>query len=508
MNKLKILYLEDSDFDVEIVRYLFEQEKINFHLLQVRNREDYIEQLEEFNPDVILANFSMRSFDGIEALYIIREKNQDIPVIYLSGILGEENVIEVLKSGATDYVLKHRLGRLIPAVQRALLEKREKTKRMHAEKLIQKYDFIFNTSRSMITLIDRQYIYGAVNDAFCRAHKLDRDKIIGQSISRIWGHEVFEKNIKRNFDESFSDEVVRYQASFKVPEYGLRCFEVTFHPYKEYGHEVTHTVVDTMDITEWQKPDAFQHAQRMITIGTLAGGIAHDFNNILATIIGHTEIAMEDLPKEHSTFHDLEQILKASNRAKELTDKILSFSIQMEPKTEPVNMVSHIQDTIRMLEGSIPEKIKIVTDIKEKCPPVLADPSHIHQVILNICTNAFYAMREKGGTLNISMENQEVNDNFVKIYPNIRKGKYVRTDFRDTGTGMRQDIVKKIFEPFFTTKPTGEGTGLGLSVVHGLIKNMKGEILVESKSGKGSTFSVLLPVSKTRPVKKSSSNVK
>ena len=625
MNGLKILYLEDSEFDVEIVRYLFEQEKIEFNLQQVRNREDFLRQLEDFKPDIILVNFSLRSFEGIEALHIVREKNPVLPVIFLSGILGEENVIEVLKSGATDYVLKHRLGRLIPAVHRALNENHEIAKRIQVEKLIQKYDFIVNSSRSMFTLIDRQYVYEAVNDAFCRAHDLIRDEIIGKSLSKLWGNEVFEKYIKKNFDQSFSDNVVRYQAWFKVPKYGLRCFEVTFYPYKELGQDVTHTVVETIDITDRQKADALQkmlytaieqaaeivcvtdsegiieyvnsaylkvtgyklkeligksykimltkehpdefydqisesisrennwrgnmkirkkngdpvevyssispvrnskgeiiqhvtvqrditdetriqnylqHVHRMETIGTLAGGIAHDFNNILATIIGHTEIAMEDLQKENPSFHDLEQILKASNRAKDLVNKILSFSRQMEPKIEAVNIGSQIQDTIRMLEGSIPEKIKIKTNLNEKCPPVLADPSHIHQIILNICTNSFYAMRKKGGTLYISLQNQQLDDNFIRIYSNIRKGKYVRIDFRDTGTGMKQDIVKRIFEPFFTTKPVGEGTGLGLSVVHGLIKNMKGEILVESKPGKGSTFSVLLPVSKIRQVRK------
>jgi PAS domain S-box-containing protein len=625
MNGLKILYLEDSEFDVEIVRYLFEQEKIKFNLQQVSNREDYLRQLEDFKPDIILVNFSLRSFEGIEALHIVREKNPEMPVIFLSGILGEENVIEVLKSGATDYILKHRLGRLIPAVHRALHENREKAKRIQAEKLIHKYDFIVNVSRSMFTLVDRQYVYEDVNDAFCRAQDLIRDEIIGKSLSKLWGNEVFEKYIKKNFDQSFSDNIVRYQAWFKVPKYGLRCFEVTFYPYKELGRDVTHTVVETIDITDRQKADALhkmlytaieqaaeivcvtdsegiieyvnsaylkvtgyklkeligkrfkimltkehpdefydqisesisrennwrgnmkirkkngdpvevyssispvrnskgeiiqhvtvqrditdetriqnylQHVHRMETIGTLAGGIAHDFNNILATIIGHTEIAMEDLQKENPSFHHLEQILKASNRAKDLVNKILSFSRQMEPKIEAVNIGSQIQDTIRMLEGSIPEKIKIKTNLNEKCPPVLADPSHIHQVILNICTNAFYAMRKKRGTLYISLQNQQLDDNFIRIYPNIRKGKYVRIDFRDTGTGMKQDIVKRIFEPFITTKPVGEGTGLGLSVVHGLIKNIKGEILVESKPGKGSTFSVLLPVSKIRPVRK------
>jgi two-component system cell cycle sensor histidine kinase/response regulator CckA len=503
MNGLKILYLEKSEFDVEIVKYIFKRENIEINLKQVTNRKDYIRQLNDFKPDIILANFLQPSFECIEALQTVRETDPDIPFIFLSGIMGEENAIEVIKSGATDYVLKHRLSRLVPAIRRALLEAREKAKRIEAEKLKQKYDFIVNASRSMFTLIDRQYIYEAVNDAFCRAHKLVRIEIIGKSPAQIWGKQVFEKYIKKNLEQCFLDDVVRYQAWFKVPKFGLRCFEVTFYPYKEYGQDVTHTVVDTMDITdETRLQNYLQRAQRMETIGTLAGGIAHDFNNILATIIGYTDIAMQDLPREHTSFRDLEQILKASNRAKDLVNKILTFSRQMESKTESVSLSSYIQDTVRMLEGSIPEKIKIRTSLDPVCPPVMADPSHLHQIIMNICTNAFYAMRKKGGYLHITLKSLNVDDKFLSKYPNLRKGKYVRMDFRDTGIGIKQDLLERIFEPFFTTKPVGEGTGLGLSVVHGLVKNMNGEILVESKPGKGSTFSVLLPAGKTHMSKK------
>jgi PAS domain S-box-containing protein len=627
MDGLKILYLEESEFDVEIVKYIFKREHIDINLKQVSNKKDYIRQLKDFRPDLVLANFSQPSIECIEALHIVRKTDPDMPFIFLSGIMGEENAIEVIKSGATDYVLKHRLSRLIPAIRRALLEAREKAKRIHAEKLKQRYDFIVNASRSMFTLIDRKYIYEAVNDAFCRAHKKARREIIGKSIAQIWGKNVFEKFIKKNFEKSFSDNVVRYQAWFEVPESGLRCYEVTIYPYKEYEQDVTHAVVDTMDITDRQKAEAqqallyaaieqsaeivcitnakgiieyvnssylvatgyesrdllgksyeimlskeysdkffneiikiinrenlwrgnmnilkkngksleaytsispvrnamgeiinfvavqrditdeirlqnyLQRAQRMETIGTLAGGIAHDFNNILATIIGYTDIAMQDLPKDHSSFHDLEQILKASNRAKDLVNKILTFSRQMESKTESVSLVSYIQDTVRMLEGSIPKKIKIKTSLDSECPQVIADPSHLHQIIMNICTNAFYSMQKKGGYLYIKLKCQIVDDKFLSKYPNLRKGKYARMDFRDTGTGIKHDIIERIFEPFFTTKPVSEGTGLGLSVVHGLVKNMNGEILVESKSGKGSTFSVLLPAGKTRRVKKKS----
>jgi len=625
MNGIKIIYLEDSEFDVEIVRYLFEQEKIEFNLKHVRNREDFIRVFEDFRPDIILANISVPSFEGIEALNIIREKNTDVPVIFLSGILGEENVIEVLKNGATDYVFKHRLSRLIPAVRRALLELQEKTRRIQAEEAFReseaRYRMLFDHSIEAIILEKDKKIHtcnSTTLDFFLESSKniinhsvldfspevqvdgiasekklvnfrkeaLDGNLVVfdwllelhdGSQIDTEIGlsyfklgtdefyqyfiHDVSEKKkadamqkiLYTSIEQSAeivcitdSEGIIEYVntaylnvTGYKLKELIGKSFKVMLtkeHPEEFYdqisgsiarennwrgnmkirrkdgkslevyssispvrnstGGIIKHVAVQRDITDETRIQNYLQRAQRLETIGTLAGGIAHDFNNILATIIGHTEITMEDLPKDHPSFHDLEQILKASNRAKDLVNKILSFSRQMEPKIEAVNLGSFIQDAIRMLEVSVPKKITIKTKLDKKCPPVLVDPSHIHQVILNICTNAFYAMRKKGGTLSISVENQEVDDDFVKKYPNIRKGKYVRTDFKDTGIGMKQDNMERIFEPFFTTKPVGEGTGLGLSVVHGLIKNMRGEILVESKPGKGSTFSILLPESK------------
>jgi len=324
----------------------------------------------------------------------------------------------------------------------------------------------------------------------------------------------YEIMLSKEYSDKFFNEIIKiinrenlWRGNMNILKKNGKSLEAytSISPVRNAMGEIINFVAVQRDITdEIRLQNYLQRAQRMETIGTLAGGIAHDFNNILATIIGYTDIAMQDLPKDHSSFHDLEQILKASNRAKDLVNKILTFSRQMESKTESVSLVSYIQDTVRMLEGSIPKKIKIKTSLDSECPPVIADPSHLHQITMNICTNAFYSMQKKGGYLYIKLKCQIVDDKFLSKYPNLRKGKYARMDFRDTGTGIKHDIIERIFEPFFTTKPVSEGTGLGLSVVHGLVKNMNGEILVESKSGKGSTFSVLLPAGKTRRVKKKS----
>jgi PAS domain S-box-containing protein len=627
MNGIKVLYLEDSEFDVEIVRYLFEQEKIEFKLRHVNNREDFIESLEDFKPDIILANISIPGFEGIEVLNIVRKRSLELPMIFLTGILGEEHVIEVLKNGATDYILKHRLGRLIPAVRRALLEIDEKINRIKAEKSLHeieaRYNMLFEHSNEAIILEKDNSIY-VCNPTAADFFLESRDNMTGRSLldfapklqadgtassTRLAGYRKTAKKVnlavfdwvlklrdgshidteidltyfKLGGDEFYqyfihdiserkkaddmqkmlytaieqsaeivcitgADGVIEYVNSsyLKVTGYKMKDligkkFEImlayenpdelyvqimesfkrennwrgnmtirkkdgqrlevysSVSPVRGSSGEIIKYVAVQRDISdETRIQNYLQRTQRLETIGTLAGGIAHDFNNILATIIGHTEMALEDLSKDCPSAHDLEQILKAANRAKDLVNKILSFSRQMEPKIEAVNVGPFIQDVVRMLEGSIPKKISIKTKLDIKCPPVLVDPSHVHQVILNLCTNAFYAMRKKGGNLFISIENEIVDDAFVKKFPNIKKGKYVRADFRDTGVGMKQEVVERIFEPFFTTKPVGEGSGLGLSVVHGLVKNMKGEILVESKPGKGSTFSLLLPAGKAK----------
>ena len=255
MKTLRILYLEDTDYDVDLVKEYLEEDEIVYDLIHVKTKEDFIKALKEEELHIILADFSLPSFDGLEALDITQQLISDIPFIIISGVMGEELAIEALKSGATDYVLKQRLSRLVPSISRALLEANERTTRLRAENERSKYDFIVNASKSMFTLVDRNYTYEAVNDAFCKAHNLIRDEVLGKTLIEVWGEDSFDKYIRKNFDDSFENNVVRYQAWFEVPSRGMRCFEVTFYPYKEEGDNVTHTVVDTMDVTDKQKAE-------------------------------------------------------------------------------------------------------------------------------------------------------------------------------------------------------------------------------------------------------------
>ncbi|MBF0551429.1 MAG: PAS domain S-box protein, partial [Deltaproteobacteria bacterium] len=240
--------------------------------------------------------------------------------------------------------------------------------------------------------------------------------------------------------------------------------------------------------------DQLRQAQKMEAIGSLAGGIAHDFNNILAPIIGYTEMVLAELPKQSSRHHDLSQVLRAANRAKELVKQILMFSrMGGEQEMLPIELSPMIKESLKLLRASIPTTIEIRQNIVAKTTSALADATQIHQVLINLCTNAAHAMREHGGVLEIGLSEADFDTDTAAGYPELSPGPYLRLTVSDTGHGMDQATIERIFEPYFTTKEAGEGTGFGLAVVHGIVKRHQGAIMVYSEPGKGSTFSVYLP---------------
>jgi len=236
-----------------------------------------------------------------------------------------------------------------------------------------------------------------------------------------------------------------------------------------------------------------QQAQKMEAIGTLAGGIAHDFNNILSAIIGYTEIALDDVKKETLLHNNLQEVFKAGKRAKNLVKQILTFSRRSEQELQQLQVKYLAKDALKLLRASLPTTIEIRQDIQSDSF-VLADPTQIHQVLMNLCTNAGFALQDKGGVLEVKLEDMELDTDFTSRHPDMKPGSYMKLTVSDTGHGMPPDVLERAFDPFFTTKKKGEGTGMGLSVVHGIVKNHGGTVTASSEPGKGSTFKVFLPV--------------
>ena len=240
-----------------------------------------------------------------------------------------------------------------------------------------------------------------------------------------------------------------------------------------------------------------RQAHKMEAIGTLAGGIAHDFNNILAAIVGYTELVLDDIPEGLPVKDNLEQILQSGLRAKKLVQQILSFSRRSDQERRPIRIGSVIEETMRLLRASLPTTIEIVQEVEAARGFVSADPTQIHQLLMNLCTNAAHAMRERGGVLKIQLKRVDLDENSAAGYAELSPGAYNDLSVTDTGEGMDRDTLERIFEPFFTTKETGQGTGMGLAVVHGIVKAHGGAITVYSEPGHGSTFHVYLPLMQT-----------
>jgi CheY-like chemotaxis protein/anti-sigma regulatory factor (Ser/Thr protein kinase) len=236
----------------------------------------------------------------------------------------------------------------------------------------------------------------------------------------------------------------------------------------------------------------------MEAIGTIAGGIAHDFNNVLYSIIGYTELTMDDVPDGSLAQSNLKEVLNGALRAKDMVKQILAFSRKADTAKKPIKVQSVVAEALKFLRTSIPSTIEIRRNIDADCGPILADSTQIHQVIMNLATNAYQAMLEKGGVLELTLMKEQIGSD--DSGPDLNAGTYLKLTVSDTGRGIDEAVMKKIFDPYFTTKGPGEGTGMGLAVAHGIVKDHGGDIKVYSKLGEGTTFSVYLPLIKSRPV--------
>ena len=314
-------------------------------------------------------------------------------------------------------------------------------------------------------------------------HPEDKALVVDRHIRRLAGEEDLPTTYSFRVINKIGDEVL---------------IELSAVPITWEGRKATLNFV--RDITQQKKIETqLQEAQRMEAIGTLAGGIAHDFNNILGIVLGYAELAMDDVPEWNPAWHNLGEIRKASLRAKDVVRQLLSFARKSEIMKKPTNLIPVVKESLNLLRSSIPRSIEIRQNIPEDVDSILADPTQMNQVLINLCTNAHHAMPE-GGVLEASLKNVELDEDAAAKYPDLKPGRYVNLTVSDTGQGINPELKDRIFDPYFTTKEIGKGTGMGLSVVHGIVKSHKGAISVDSDIGHGTTFSLFFPVVKEEAV--------
>lgn len=285
----------------------------------------------------------------------------------------------------------------------------------------------------------------------------------------------------------------RGKLSSKISDTKTHTFLVTISFLSDTKGKVTRYIAVFREIThEIELEKQLRQAQKLEAIGTLAGGIAHDFNNILTAILGFAELSLFDLEENDPLFSNIKQILGASQRAKDLISQILTFSRQTETQFRPIKLIPIIKESSKLLRASIPVTIDIDKNYLTQRDMIIGDPTQMHQIIMNLCTNAFHAMRDTGGRITITLSQKflhQIDDN----NQNLKQGEYLCLSIEDTGKGIPKSIIEKIFDPYFTTKSVGEGTGLGLSMVHGIVTAMQGFIEVNSTENIGTCFDLYFP---------------
>jgi PAS domain S-box-containing protein len=343
---------------------------------------------------------------------------------------------------------------------------------------------------------DKDWIVEYVNPALERITGYEASEIIGRHM-RILEYDKHDKTLYKgiqavlNRGDTWSGRLTNRKkdgASYEA--------EVTTSPVRDNSGKVVNYVSIQRDITHEVKLEKeLRQAQKMEAIGTLAGGIAHDFNNILMAVSGYTELAYAKCPEGDPVRRHLDQVRVASSRAKDLVTQILTFSRNTEQARKPMSVDPIVKEALKLLRSSLPSTIEIRQEIE--VPPdgclVLTDPTQIHQVVMNLCANAAHAMRAKGGLLTVGLSCEPVDAQFLATFPGLRPGPYLCLTVKDTGHGMDASIGERIFDPYFTTKGPGEGTGLGLAVVQGIVKSHVGAVTVHSELGQGTTFRVFLP---------------
>jgi len=381
------------------------------------------------------------------------------------------------------------------------------THRKRAEKaLLDNLTFmntLIDTIPNPVFYKDSEGLFLGCNVAYARTLGLPKEKILGRRLIDL------ESNISADMAAHYHRQdillisnpgIQTHESQVLCADNAQRDFVLYKATFNDTEGQVAGVVGIMLDITELKKAERerrqlelqLQQTQKMEALGTLAGGIAHDFNNILAAIIGYTEIVVADTPPKTTSHEYLKRVLEAGERARSLVKQILAFSRQGEMEPKPVQVKLIVKEVLKLLRASLPATIEIDQQIQSD-GAVMADPTQIHQVMMNLGTNAGYAMGHKGGRLSVGLEEISLDEAFTRLHTGMQPGPYLKLTVSDTGQGIAPENLTRIFDPFFTTKPKGEGTGMGLSVVHGIVTHMGGLITVNSVPGQGARFEVYLP---------------
>lgn len=490
---LHVLLVEDSDDDALLVLSVLGNHYQTTHE-RVQTASDMRKALSSKKWDLILCDYCMPAFDAPGALQVLQSTGKHIPFIIVSGTVGEETAVEALKLGADDYLLKQKLTRLVPAIERSLHEVEIRRQQELAERKIQEQSKLLDKARDAIILIDlngrilywnkgAELLYG-----WSSAEALDQnagDLLLNEDREKTLNKAIATVLETGDWSGEFSDRTkdkttITVQSSWTLLRDGK-------------GTPESILVINT-DITEKKNLQAqIMHAQRLESIGTLTSGITHDFNNFLTMINCTAEARLMELPSGDSPEREtLESIHDAGRRATNLTTQLLAFSRKSAMQARVLSLNEIISGLEHLLKRIVGYETRLVLELDSRPGYLYSDPVHLEQIILNLAINARDAI-SSNGILRIGTGRRWLKANELSTNPEAQPGSYLVLAVSDNGSGMTEEIKARIFEPFFTTKGEGKGTGLGLSTVYGIVKQNHGIINLESRPGQGTTFEILLP---------------
>ncbi|HMI85277.1 MAG TPA: response regulator [Polyangiaceae bacterium] len=490
---LSVLVLEDRESDAALLLTALKRGGFEADSEVVASAEGMRESLGRRAWDIIISDYAMPGFNALKALAILKESGQDIPFVVISGTIGEENAVEALKMGAHDFLVKGRLARLVHVVERELREARERASRREAENALReserRYRRIIETTNEGVWIVDADSKTTFVNPRMAAMVGLEPRAMLGTSIFEFVRDPSIVTALQQHEPHSAKHGEIKLERKDDQATWVL--LDTT--PVIDGTGQYEGALVMAMDVSSRKRlEEQLRQAQKMEAVGSLAGGIAHDFNNLLSVILSGTSLILEGLKPGDPIIIELEEVLKAGERAGALTRQLLAFSRQqmLEPRTLDLNQI--VIGLEKMLRRLIGEDVELSLLLSRMLGKILADPGQIEQIIMNLVVNARDAMPQ-GGKVTIESGNCELTAAYTALHLGVRPGDYVMLAITDTGIGMDADTRTRIFEPFFTTKEKGRGTGLGLSTVFGIVQQSGGHIWVYSEPGKGTTFKVYFP---------------
>jgi signal transduction histidine kinase len=496
---VRVLHLEDDAADSELILSALQGGGVQCEVRWVTNRADFTAALRDGGFDLILADYHLPSFDGTEALNLARVAAPNVPFLFVSGFMGEEVALESLKQGAVDYVFKHNLVRLAPAVLRALQESHDQRERRAAQAALQESETtlrsFFDTAPFMlgiVALLPDDLLFVSGNAATARFLKVQTDAVGRRRASDLGMPPAVVSQWSVHLREAAERGVpVEFEHTYPVAGQ-VRHLSVTVSELPASPGQPNHFCYVAADTTEKrQLEQQFLRAQRLESIGTLASGIAHDLNNVLAPIIMALKLFRPKLTDVED--QELLRTLETSaRRGADIVRQVLTFARGVEGERRPLDLKRLVGEISGIARDTFPRSIQIETEVVEKPWKVVGDPTQIYQVLMNLCVNARDAM-PNGGRLTLTVGNITLDERAGRLPADARPGDYLRLRVGDTGGGISQELQSRIFDPFFTTKEVGKGTGLGLATALTIVKSHGGFIDVWSEAGRGTEFDVFLP---------------